>query len=432
MNADKNKPVGFDPRFSAFISGYTCVALSVASLCAQTHPLESIVEAARANPPALKELLATNFPNLKNQGTALVWGQDFLFVAAAAKEPAVSIDAQPLAAMTRVPGADIWYRLVKMRTGVTHSYEFHADGKTLFPRRDVAGYNPDSYPKPGVPKGTLSEKHTISSKIYDGSTADYWVYVSPGVDPARPAPLMVWQDGQGLVNRDLSSLRLFTVTENLVAQKLIPPMIHVMISPGSGPHMRSIQYDTVSDRFGRYLLEEVLPEVEKTYKLRADGYSRGIAGESSGAICALNVAWHFPEKFSRVHSTIGSYTALQWHPEEHLDGANVYPFLIRKEPRKNIRIWQSDGMDDIENQFGSWPLQAVELANSLKMQGYDFHFRFGEAAHNSAQAALDLPESLAWLWRGYDAAKTEQTYEMDPAERDKPLYRIRIVNRDAW
>jgi enterochelin esterase family protein len=404
----------------------------MATLCAQTHPLQAIIEAARANPPALKDLLARNFPNLKNQGVALMWGQDFLFVADTAKQPMVSIDAQPPSAMKRVPDADIWYRLVKMRTGVTHSYEFHADGKTLFPRRDVAGYNPDSYPKPGVPKGTLSEKHTISSKIYNGSTADYWVYVTPGVDPARPAPLMVWQDGQGLVNGELSALRLFTVTENLVAQKLIPPMIHVMISPGTGPRMRSIQYDTVSDRFGRYLLEEVLPEVEKTYKLRADGYSRGIAGESSGAICALNVAWHFPEKFSRVHSTIGSYTALQWHPDEHLDGANVYPFLIRKEPRKNIRIWQSDGMDDIENQFGSWPLQAVQLANSLKMQGYDFHFRFGEAAHNSAQAALDLPESLAWLWRDYDAANTEQTYEMASAERDKPLYRIRIANRDAW
>lgn len=401
-------------------------------MCAQTHPLQAIIEAARFNPPALKVLLATNFPNLKNQGTALVWGQDFLFLAAAAKEPTVSIDAQPPAAMTRVPDADIWYRLLKMRTGVTHSYEFHAEGKTLFPRRDVAGYNPDSYPKMGVTKGALSGKHTIASKIYDGSTADYWVYVSPGVDPARPAPLMVWQDGQGLVNGDLSALRLFTVTENLVAQKLIPPMIHVMISPGTGPRMRSVQYDTVSDRFGRYLLEEVLPEVEKTYKLRADGYSRGIAGESSGAICAFNVAWHFTDKFSRVHSTIGSYTALQWHPEEHLDGANVFPFLIRKEPRKNIRIWQSDGMDDIENQFGSWPLQAVEFANSLKMQGYDFHFRFGEAAHNSAQAALDLPESLAWLWRDYDPAKTEQIYEVDPAERDKPLYRVRIVNRDAW
>ncbi len=406
--------------------------LTITGLSAQTHPLEAIVDAAREHPAALKDLLAASYPSLKNQGTALVWGQDFLFVAETGKQSTVSIDGQPGAAMAAVPDSTLWYRLVKMRTGVTHSYEFLAEGKTLFARRDVAGYNPDSYPKPGVPKGTLSEKHTIASKIYKGSSADYWVYVSPGVDPSRPAPLMVWQDGQGLIRGDLSGLHLFTVTENLVAQKLIPPMIHVMISPGTGPHMRSIQYDTVSDRFGRYLLEEVLPEVEKSYKLRSDGYSRGIAGESSGAICALNVAWNFPEKFSRVHSTIGSYTALQWHPEEHLEGANVYPFLIRKEERKNIRIWQSDGMDDIENQFGSWPLQAVELANSLKMKGYDYHFRFGEAAHNSAQAALDLPESLAWLWRDYDPAKTEQTYEQDPAEHDKPLYRIRIVNRDAW
>jgi enterochelin esterase family protein len=406
--------------------------VAAVTMNAQTHPLETVIEAARAKSPELKDLLAKISPNLKTQGTALVWGQDFLFAVESEQEPGISIDGLPRAAMVRVPDSNIWYRLVKMRTGVTHSYEFAAEGKALFPRRDVAGYNPDSYPKAGVPKGTLSEKKTIASKIYEGSTADYWVYVSPGVDPSRPAPLMVWQDGQGLVNGDLSTLRLFTVTENLVNQKLIPPMIHVMISPGTGPRMRSIQYDTVSDRFGHYLLEEVLPEVEKTYKLRADGYSRGIAGESSGGICSLNVAWYFPDKFSRVHSTVGSYTALQWHPEEHLDGGNIYPFLIRKEPKKNIRIWQSDGMEDIENQAGSWPLQAVQLANSFKMKGYDYHFRFGEAAHNSAQAAIDLPESLAWLWRDYDAAKTEQTYEMDPQERDKPLYRVRIANRDAW
>jgi len=411
---------------------FLLMPLAVVAMSAQTHPLETVVEAARAKSPELKDLLTKISPNLKNAGAALVWGQDFLFAVESAQEPAVSVDGQPRAAMVRVPDSNIWYRLVKMRTGVTHSYQFEAEGKALFPRRDVAGYNPDSYPKPGVPKGTLSEKKTISSKIYEGSAADYWVYVSPGVNPSQPAPLMIWQDGQGLVNGDLSSLRLFTVTENLVAQKLLPPMIHVMISPGTGPRMRSIQYDTVSDRFGRYLLEEVLPEVERTYKLRADGYSRGIGGESSGGICSLNAAWYFPDKFSRVHSTIGSYTALQWHPEEHLDGGNIYPFLIRKEPRKNIRIWQSDGMEDIENQAGSWPLQAVQLANSLKMKGYDYHFRFGEAAHNSAQAAIDLPESLAWLWRDYDPAKTEQIYEMDPEERDKPLYRVRIANREAW
>ena len=213
--------------------------IAAVAMNAQTHPLETVIEAARAKSPELKDLLAKISPNLKSQGTALVWGQDFLFAVESGSEPAVSIgisiDGQPRAAMERAPDSNIWYRLVKMRTGVTHSYQFEAEGKALFPRRDVAGYNPDSYPKSGVAKGILSEKKTIASKIYDGSTADYWVYVSPGVDPSRPAPLMVWQDGQSLVNGDLSSLRLFTVTENLVAQKLIPPMIHVMISPGTGP-----------------------------------------------------------------------------------------------------------------------------------------------------------------------------------------------------
>lgn len=410
-------------------------AIGVLGLTAQTHPLQELIQAARAESPALKDLLAKRAPNLKAQGGAWVWGQDFLFAAAAENSAAVSIDGQPPTTLDRLPDSNLWCRVVKMRTGVTHSYQFTADGKPLGARRDIAGYNPDSWPRPGVPKGALSEKHTITSRIYDGATADYWIYASPGVDPARPSPLMVWQDGQGLVNGDLSALHLFTVTENLVAQKLIPPMVHVMIAPAIGTNkrsLRSVEYDTVSDRYGRFLMEEVLPEVEKVYKLREDGYSRAIGGESSGAICSFNVAWFFTSKFTRVHSTVGSYTSIQWHPDEHQDGGNIYPFKIRREPKKNIRVWQSDGMDDIENQFGSWPAQAVQFANSLKMKGYDFHFRFGEAAHNSAQAALDLPESLAWLWRDYDPAKTEQIYEQDPAEREKPLFRFKIVSRDAW
>lgn len=411
------------------------VAVCAWSLSAQPHPLEQLVTAARLNSPELKDLIAKRAPNLKTAGAVWVWGQDFLFASESDGAASVSIDGQPAAALPKLAGSNIGARVVKMRTGVTHSYQFYVDGKPLGQRRDVAGYNPDSYPKPGVPKGSLSEKHTIVSKIYNGATADYWVYASPGVDPTKPSALMVWQDGQGLANGDLSALRLFTVTENLVAQKLLPPIVHVMIAPAIGTDkrsLRSVQYDTVSDRFGHYLMDEVLAEVEKVYKLRQDGYSRAIAGESSGAICAFNVAWFFPDRFSRVHSTVGSYTSIQWRPGEHQDGGNIYPFLIRKSERKNIRVWQSDGENDIENQFGSWPAQAIQFANSLKMKGYDFHFRFGEAAHNSAQAALDLPESLAWLWRDYDPAKTEQVYEQDTDEREKPLFRFRIANRDAW
>ncbi|MBV8811381.1 MAG: hypothetical protein JO033_22150 [Acidobacteriaceae bacterium] len=415
-----------------------------ACVLAQVHPLQQLIEVARQGPgvPGLADLIGKT---LSPHGGTAVWGQDYLFVSNLAPDAtsapvhasmaAVSIDGQPPVPMVKINGSGLWMRLVKMRVGVTHAYQFYADGKPVGNRSDVPGYNPDSYPQPGVPKGKLSEKQTIVSKIYEGMKADFWYYASPGVDPNVPAPLMVWQDGQGLVGGDLSRLRLFTVTENLVAQKLIPPMVHVLIAPGLAPDgkpMRSIEYDTISDRYDRFLLEEVLPEVEKPYKLRQDGYSRGIAGESSGGVCSLNAAWFMPDKFSRVHSTIGSFTSIQWHPEDKQDGGNLYPFMVRKQPKRNIRIWMSDGSDDLENNHGSWPLQNIELANSLKMRAYDFHFRFGMATHDSAQAAIDLPESLSWLWRDYDSAKTSQDFVMDPAEKDKPYYRVTISNRDAW
>jgi enterochelin esterase family protein len=85
-----------------------------------------------------------------------------------------------------------------------------------------------------------------------------------------------------------------------------------------------------------------------------------------------------------------------------------------------------------ESNAGSWPLNNIQLANALKLKGYDFHFRFGVSLHAIAQGALDLPESLTWLWRDYDSNKTEQTYQMEETERAKPPFRVSITNRDAW
>jgi len=407
--------------------------LASSAAFAQTPPLEELIGLARQGPaaPGLQDRITKT---LTPRGGIAIWGQDYLFVSNSPSPVSISIDNQPAVPMAGIEGSTLWMLLTKMRTGVTHSYQYFAAGKPLGARGDAIGYNPDSYAKPGVPRGKVSEKQTIVSRIYDGMKADYWVYASPGVDPNVPAALMVWQDGQGLVGT-YSGLRLFTVTENLIDQKLLPPMVHVLIAPGTstdGKAMRSVEYDTVSDRYSRFLMEEVLPEVEKTYKLRPDGYSRAIAGESSGGICAFNVAWLIPDKFSRVHSAVGSFTSIQWRPQEKLEGGNVYPFKVRKEPKRNIRVWMSDGHDDLENEHGSWPMQNIEMANSLKLKEYDFHFRFGPAAHGGAQAGLDLPESLTWLWRDYDPKKTSQEFQIDPAEKEKPFFRVTISNRDAW
>jgi len=71
------------------------------------------------------------------------------------------------------------------------------------------------------------------------------------------------------------------------------------------------------------------------------------------------------------------------------------------------------------------------LANALKGQGYDFHFRLSGGYHGYGQAALDLPESLAWLWRDYNPERTGQRYEQVPSEREQPMFRVRLANRSA-
>ena len=412
--------------------------LPLVGMYAQTDPLHRLIVAARTDSPELKTLLGQGLPLLQGRDGVAVWGQEFLFAVESAKDASVSIDKEPAIPMKRVPGTNYWYLVKMLRLGTTHQYQYMAGAQTVGVPYQVAGYNPDSYPQSGVARGMLSEMKTLKSGIYPGMTTNYWVYVNPGADIVRGAPLMVWQDGETIVgNQDLLRLRLQIVSDNLVDKKMIPPMVHVLIQPGSGgeaegTRMRSILYDTVSDRYGKYLRDEVLADVEKTYKLRHDAYSRAIGGASSGAVCAFVAAWYYPRQFSRVMSHIGSFVALQWHPEQNQDGAYIVSKRVGREPKKNLRVWMSDGSDDQEVATGGWPLNNIELANTLKIRGYDFHFRFGVSMHAIAQGALDLPESLAWLWRDYDPAKTEQTYEMEEAERAKPLFRVSIANRDPW
>jgi enterochelin esterase-like enzyme len=418
--------------------------LTIAGLQAQVHPLQELIDAARVDSPKLKDMLGAKdaygyrLPELGGRDGVAVWGQEFFFAFESQKDAAVSIDKEPAIPMKRVAGTNYWYLLKMLRLGTTHQYQYYGAGQPIQGALyQVAGYNPDSYPMPGTPRGALSEKKTLKSTVYPEMSSNYWVYVNAGADLTRGAPLMVWQDGETIVgNQDLIRLRLQTVSDNLVAKKMIPPMVHVLIQPGTGGResrtMRSIEYDTVSDRYGKYVLEEVLADVEKTYKIRHDAYSRAIAGASSGAICAFNAAWYYPDQFSRVLSHIGSYTALQWRPQQNLDGGYIVSFKVRREQKKNLRVWMSDGADDQEANSGSWPLNNIQLANALKLRGYDFHFRFGVSLHSIAQGALDLPESLTWLWRDYDPAKTEQAYQMEEAEKAKPVFRVSITNRDAW
>ncbi len=405
----------------------------LASSAAEKVPFARLMTMARnqSGSPAFREALVATLGDAEiKKGTAVLGeGPDFIWAFESEAAPALYTNGQPAGPMRRISGTRLWFHTGTLRTGTSHNFHYVVEGARTGGRTDVAAYGPDSYPKPGVPEGKLSEKLIHTSQIYPDMQSDYWIYVPAQYDAAVPAALMVWQDGQSFTTRDGPS-RLLTVTDNLIHQKKIPVMIQVLIAPGMAGQrrMRSIEYDTVSDRYARFLRDEILAEVQAKYIIRKDAYSRGIAGQSSGGICAFNVAWFEPDQFSRVLSRIGSFTSIQWKPNE-LDGGQSYPNKVRKEPKRNIRVWLQDGSEDLENEHGSWPLQNIQMANSLKMKGYDFHFSFGNGTHNQAHGNAELPEALTWLWRDYDPQKTEQTYEMEASEKTKPLFRVRIDNR---
>ena len=358
-------------------------------------------------------------------------GPDFLFAVDSTSVPRLVIDDGAPQRMSRVRKSTIWYATAKLQTSRTHNFHYLIEGKTFGGATDVPAWGQYSYPMPGVPQGKLDGKHVHTSQLYPGMKSDYWVYVPAQYDPGVPAAVMVWQDGEVLVNRELPS-RAQIVFDNLTHLKKIPVIIQVLVSPGwvGEKRVRSIEYDTMDDKYVRFLRDEILAEVGKKYKLRSDGYSRAIAGDSSGGICAFNAAYTHPELFTRVLSRIGSFTSIQWQPGI-IDGGNVYPFKIRKEPKRNIRVWLQDGYGDLENEHGSWPAQNVAMANSLKRMEYDFHFVWGNGTHSRNGGHVELAEEMMWLWRGYDPAKTTDTFAPDPAEKDKPYFRIVQLNRET-
>ena len=256
----------------------------------------------------------------------------------------------------------------------------------------------DSQKHSGVPRGKLT-KHSWKSTIFQGTVRDFWVYVPAQYDSVRPACAMVFQDGAGYLN-EKGPFRVPVVLDNLIHQRKIPVMVGVFINPGIFPaetpgtnsrSNRSFEYDTLSDQYAQFLEKEILPEVEKSCRLRQDAAGRAIVGISSGGICAFTAAWQRPDLFSKVLSHVGSFTNIR--------GGDRYPGLIRKTPRKPIRVFLQDGSGDLDNEHGNWPLGNQQMAAALKFAKYDYRFEYGDGGHNGNHGGAILPESLQWLWR---------------------------------
>jgi poly(3-hydroxybutyrate) depolymerase len=285
---------------------------------------------------------------------------------------------------------------------------------------------PDSFEQPNIPHGKLEGPFEFHSKIIKGTVRRYWIYVPAQYSNASPASVLVFQDGQRATNPQ-GSLRIPTVLDNLIAKKEIPVTIGIFITPGntsehypenlgmSNPNHRAQEYDALNDTYARFLIEEMLPEVSKKYRLTNDPEQRVIGGTSSGAICAFTVAWQRPDVFRKVISIIGSYTSIGYAPAQDgkpmTPGGDLYPGLIRKTPIKPIKIFLQDGLNDLNNEHGNWflanqqMLSALEWAsanadqNKIPGSRYVVKHVWGEGDHSDQHGGVLLPEMLRWMFK---------------------------------
>ena len=342
-------------------------------------------------------------PNVKVEGLTTAWAIE----APGAKSVKIIIDdGRPNQAdqdLIRVGKTDVYAIAYTLPEGTGFRWTYDVDGKRFGGGNlEVHTYHPDCAEQPGVPKGKLTQMPTWKSKIFDGTERDWWVYVPAQYTPDKPACVMVFQDGGGYKNYTP------TIFDNLIAKGEMPVTVGIFIQPGHFPdqhiadgRQRSIEYDTLSDTYARFLLEEILPEVEKTTKLRHDAASRAIGGLSSGAICAWTVAWERPNEFSKVLSWIGSFTGIA-SGATLKEGGNNYPVMIRKtNPHKPIRIYIQDGDNDLDNDNGNWPLANQEMVAALKYKKYEVEYVFGHGFHSEQHGHSIMPVSLKWLWEGY-------------------------------
>ncbi len=260
-------------------------------------------------------------------------------------------------------------------------------------------YSPDSQRQPGVPRGAVTHFEHVSA-VFPGARRDYWVYVPQQLDPTTPAAVMIFQDAHAYLGED-GWFRAPVVFDNLIHAGAMPATVGIFINPGHvgdqplarpwDASNRSFEYDTLSDQYARFLIEEILPEVGGRWKLTDDPEQRAICGLSSGGICAFTVGWERPDAFRKVMSHIGSFTDIR--------GGHVYPTRIRKEPTRPLRVFLQDGEADLDNEYGNWWLANLEMVAALRYRGYDHRFVAGTGAHDGVHGGTILPDSLRWLWR---------------------------------
>ena len=293
----------------------------------------------------------------------------------------------------------------------------------------------------GNPKGKYFEfsMRLADSKIFRGNdpTLDskkavreqrkIFVYVPAAYKDGAKAPILVTLDGPGRLNLVRNALDNLTISTD--KSRKLPAFIAIGVENGGNDGKgseRGLEYDTLSDRFARFINDEVLPavlshaEIKAAYPhlaFTANPWGKAVMGCSSGGAAALTMGWFRPDLFRRLITYSGTFVDQQ---DDDAAEEKQYPLgaweyhsglkLIENSEKKPLRIFthvseNDNRAKDPEETYHNWVMANERTAAALKAKGYDYRFVFSKATRHCDPKVFDLTlaDTLVWMWRGYQA-----------------------------
>jgi len=292
----------------------------------------------------------------------------------------------------------------------------------------------------GNPKGKYFEfsMRLADSKIFPGTdatldpkkpvreTRQVFVYVPAAYKDGTKAPILVTLDGPSRLDLVRNALDNLTISTD--AARKLPAFITIAVQNGGDDAKgseRGLEYDTMSDRFARFINDEVLPAVLSNQAIKAaypniaftaDPWGKAVMGCSSGGAAALTMGWFRPDLFRRLITYSGTFVDQQ---DDDAAEEATYPLgaweyhsgmkLIETTDKKPLRIFTHVSefdlcYDDAEETYHNWVMANNRTADALKANGYDYRYVFSKATKHCDTKVyeLTLANTLVWMWKGYE------------------------------
>jgi len=293
----------------------------------------------------------------------------------------------------------------------------------------------------GNPKGKSFEfsMPLADSKLFRGDattldtrkpvreTRKIFVYIPAAYKDGTKAPILVTHDGPSRLDLVRNALDNLTISKD--PDRKLPAFIVIAVQNGGNDGKgseRGLEYDTMSDRFARFINDEVLTAVQKNPEIRAaypkiafteNPWGKAAMGCSSGGAAALTMGWFRPDLFRRLITYSGTFVDQQDDdaPEEKEFPLGAWEYhssmkLIENSEKKPLRIFTHVAENDLrakdpEETYHNWVMANKRTAAALKAKGYDYRYVFSRGTRHCDRKVFEqtLADTLIWTWRGYHA-----------------------------